>query len=114
MAGYTGPTRRSYATDLRLFAAWCREGSLSLFTVRRAHLVHDLKAAASRDLLVGGPNLAAQAVDAGLVDELQLFIWPVVLGGRRPALPTDIRADLALPDEHRFSNGVVQLGYRLV
>jgi len=76
--------------------------------------VLDLKAAASRDLLVGGPNLAAQALVAGLVDELQLFVWPVVLGGRKPALPTDMRADLELLDKHRFSNGVVQLRYRLV
>jgi dihydrofolate reductase len=77
-------------------------------------VVHDLKAAASRDLLVGGPNLAAQALVAGLVDELQLFVWPVVLGGRKPPLPTDMRAGLELLDEHRFSNGVVQLRYRLV
>ena len=76
--------------------------------------VRDLKAAASRDLLVGGPNLAAQALVAGLVDELALFVWPVVLGGRKPALPTDMRADLELLDKHRFSNGVVQLRYRLV
>jgi dihydrofolate reductase len=75
--------------------------------------VQDLKAAASRDLLVGGPNVAAQALVAGLVDELQLFVWPVVLGGRKAALPTDMRADLELLDEHRFSNGVVQLRYRL-
>jgi dihydrofolate reductase len=74
--------------------------------------VHDLKAAASRDLLVGGPNLAAQALAAGLVDEIQLFVWPVVLGGRNPALTTDTRADLDLVEEHRFSNGVVQLRYR--
>ncbi|MGD9704382.1 MAG: dihydrofolate reductase family protein [Acidimicrobiia bacterium] len=76
--------------------------------------VHDLKAATGRDLLVGGPNLAAQALVAGLVDELQLFVWPVVLGGRKPALPTEMRADLELLDEHRFINGVVQLRYRLV
>ncbi|HEX4864403.1 MAG TPA: dihydrofolate reductase family protein [Acidimicrobiales bacterium] len=74
---------------------------------------HDLKAAASRDLLVGGPNLAAQALVAGLVDELALFVWPVVLGGRNPALPTDVRADLELIDEHRFSSGVVHVRYRL-
>ncbi len=73
-----------------------------------------LKAAASRDLIVGGPNLAAQALAAGLVDELRLFVWPIVLGGRNPALPPDARADLELLDEHRFSNGVVQLRYRLV
>ena len=74
--------------------------------------VHDLKAAARSDLIVGGPNLAAQAVKAGLVDECHLFIWPVVLGGGKPALPTDTRADLALLDERRFSNGVVRLRYR--
>ena len=76
--------------------------------------VHELKAAASRDLIVGGPNLAAQALAAGLVDELRLFVWPVVLGGRKPALPSDTRADLDLLDEHRFSNGVVQLRYRVL
>ncbi len=75
--------------------------------------VHDLKAAASGELLVGGPNLAAQALDAGLVDELALFVWPVILGGRNPALPTDARADLELIDEHRFSSGAVHLRYRL-
>ncbi len=64
------------------------------------------------DLIVGGPNLAAQAFKAGLVDECQLFIWPVVLGGGKPALATDMRAELALLDERRFSNGVVHLRYR--
>ena len=76
--------------------------------------VHDLKAAAERDLLVGGPHLAAQALVAGLVDELQLFVWPVVLGGRKPAVPTGIRADLELLDEHRFANGVVHVRYRVL
>jgi dihydrofolate reductase len=76
--------------------------------------VRGLKATASRDLIVGGPNLAAQALGAGLVDELQLFVWPVVLGGRNPALPTDTRVDLELLDEHRFTNGVLQLQYRVL
>jgi dihydrofolate reductase len=75
--------------------------------------VHDLKAAASSDLIVGGPNLAAQAVNAGLVDECHLFVWPVLLGGGKPALSTDTRADLELLDERRFTNGVVYLRYRL-
>jgi dihydrofolate reductase len=74
--------------------------------------VHDLKAAARSDLLVGGPHLAAQAFKAELVDECQLLIWPVVLGGGNPALPADVRADLELLDERRFSNGVVGLRYR--
>jgi dihydrofolate reductase len=75
--------------------------------------VHDLKAAASRDLMVGGPNLAAQALEARLVDECHLFVWPVLLGGGKPALSTDTRADLELLDERRFTNGVVYLRYRL-
>jgi dihydrofolate reductase len=76
-------------------------------------VVRGLKAAAGRDLLVGGPNLAAQALAAGLVDELWLFVWPVVLGGRKPALPTGARVDLELVDEHRFGNGVLRLRYRV-
>ena len=74
--------------------------------------VRDLKTAASTDLIVGGPNLAAQALQAGLVEECHLFIWPVVLGGRKPALTTNRRAELELLDERRFSNGVVHLAYR--
>jgi dihydrofolate reductase len=75
--------------------------------------VRDLKAAAGRDLLVGGPKLAAQALAAGLVDEVALYVWPVVLGGRTPALPAGMRIDLELVDEHRFRSGVVHLRYRL-
>lgn len=75
--------------------------------------VHDLKAGARRDLLVGGPTLAAQALVAGLVDELALFVWPVVLGGRKPALPAGVRADLVLVDEHRCRSGAVHLRYRV-
>ncbi len=58
-------------------------------------------------------TLAAQALVAGLVDEVTLFVWPVVLGGRNPALQIDTRVDLELFDEHRFGNGVVQLRYRV-
>jgi dihydrofolate reductase len=75
--------------------------------------VDELKAASERDLLVGGPNLTAQALRAGLVDELALFVWPVVLGGRNPALPVDTHVDLELIDDHRFGNGVVRLRYRI-
>ena len=75
--------------------------------------VQQLKAAADADLLVGGPNLAAQALAAGLVDELLLFVWPVVLGGRNAALPSGARIELDLLDESRFRNGVVRLRYRV-
>jgi dihydrofolate reductase len=75
--------------------------------------VRDMKASATSDLTVGGANLAAQAFKAGLVDECRLFVWPVILGGGKPALPRRDRDDLELLDERRFSNGVVQLRYRI-
>lgn len=75
--------------------------------------VRDLKASSGTDLLVGGPTLAAQAFAAGLVDECQLFVWPFLLGGGRPALPTDVHADLELEDERRIGDGVVHLRYRV-
>jgi dihydrofolate reductase len=74
--------------------------------------VRDLKAAATSNVLVGGPHLAAQAFEAGLVDECHLLIWPVVLGGRNPALSAAGRAELEILDERRFGNGVVHLRYR--
>jgi dihydrofolate reductase len=74
--------------------------------------VRDLIASVTGDLLVGGPELAAEAFRAGLVDECQLLIWPIILGGRKPALPADTRIQLALLDERRFSNGVVYLRYQ--
>jgi dihydrofolate reductase len=77
-----------------------------------AAAVHDLKVAARSDLLVGGPHLAAQAFKAGLVDECQLLVWPMLVGGGKPGLPTGIRADLDLLDERRFGNGVVHVRYR--
>jgi dihydrofolate reductase len=74
--------------------------------------VRQLKAAAERDLTVGGPALAAQAITAGLVDEVHLFVWPVVLGGGKPFLPNRVRLQLELLDERRFGNGAVYLRYR--
>jgi dihydrofolate reductase len=73
--------------------------------------VRRLKDAADRDLSVGGPGLAQHAFAAGLVDEVRLFVFPVVIGGGKPGLPRDVRADLELLDERRFGNGVVHLRY---
>jgi dihydrofolate reductase len=75
--------------------------------------VKELKATAGGDLTVGGADLAAQAFQAGLVDECRLVILPVVLGGGKPGLPAGVRAELELLDERRFPNGVVHLHYRL-
>jgi dihydrofolate reductase len=73
--------------------------------------VRELKATSERDLLEGGPELAAQAIRAGLVDEYQLFLAPVVVGGGKRALPDGVRVDLELHDERRFASGFVFLRY---
>ena len=75
--------------------------------------IRQLKASAPRDLDVGGPGLAAHALGAGLVDEVHLFVVPILLGGGTAALPHGIRTTLELLDEHRFSRGTVYLRYRL-
>lgn len=75
--------------------------------------VRRLVAAAERDITVGGPGLAAHALRAGLVEELHLFLAPVVVGGGTRALPADVRLDLNLLGERRFGNGRVYLRYRV-
>jgi len=74
--------------------------------------VRQTKASAERDILVGGPDLAAQAIEAGLVDEWHLFVAPVVVGGGKQSLPDNVRQQLELLDERRFGNGMVYLYYR--
>jgi dihydrofolate reductase len=75
--------------------------------------IRQLKETAERDISIGGPALAAEAFRAGLVDELHLFLSPVVVGGGKPALPDGVRLQLALLDEGRFANGVAHLHYRV-
>jgi dihydrofolate reductase len=74
--------------------------------------VRRMKALAGRDLIVGGPELAAQAFKAGLVDECHLFVAPVVVGGGNRSLPENVRLKLELLDERRFGSGMVYLYYR--
>jgi dihydrofolate reductase len=74
--------------------------------------VREMKDSATSDLTVGGAHLAAHALKAGLVDECHLFIRPVLVGGGKPALPNDTRAELELLDDRRLGNGVVYLRYR--
>jgi dihydrofolate reductase len=75
--------------------------------------VRRLKKATARDVTVGGPGLAGQALAAGLVDECRLFLNPVVVGGGTRALPAGLHLELELLDERRFGNGVVYLRYRV-
>lgn len=73
--------------------------------------VRKLKAEADLDIAVAGPHLAAQAIRAGLVDEYHRFVGPAIVGGGNPFFPDDVRVNLELLDERRFSNGVVYLRY---
>jgi len=72
--------------------------------------VRRLKETTSGDLGIGGAELAAQAIEAGLVDEYHLFLVPVVVGAGKRAFP-EARVNLELVDERRFANGTVYLRY---
>jgi dihydrofolate reductase len=78
-----------------------------------ADTVRQMKETAERDIGVGGPELAAQAIRAGLFDELHLFVAPAVVGGGTRSLPDDVRLDLELLNERRFGSGMVHLHYRI-
>ena len=74
--------------------------------------VRQMKDRSQRDLGIGGPHLAAQAIKAGLVDEYHFLVNPIVVGGGTPSLPDQFRATLELQDVRRFGSGVVHLHYR--
>jgi dihydrofolate reductase len=82
------------------------EGDFDPESIRR------MKGLEGPDISVGGPDLAAQAIEAGLVDQCHLFLTPIVVGGGKRSLPNNIRLKLELLDERRFGNGVVHLHYR--
>jgi dihydrofolate reductase len=71
--------------------------------------VRHMKVGAGGDMSVEGPDLTAQAIKAGLVDEYHLFVAPIVVGGGKQSLPNNVRLKLELLDERRFGNGVVHL-----
>jgi dihydrofolate reductase len=74
--------------------------------------VRRLKAATDHELSISGPDLAGHAFAAGLVDEVHLFVHPIIVGGGKPGLPRGARAELALIDERRFDSGVVHVHHR--
>ena len=94
--------------------------TLELPRTARTRIAHDfdveairqLKSESDRELAVGGPELAAQAIAAGLVDDYHLYFVPVLVGAGKRALPGESRGDLELVDETRFRNGTVYLHYR--
>jgi dihydrofolate reductase len=73
--------------------------------------VRRLKADAEHDITVDGPELAAQAIRAGLVDEFQMIVCPVVVGSGKRFFPDGVRLDLELAEERRFRKGVIVLRY---
>jgi dihydrofolate reductase len=78
-----------------------------------AAAIKRLKGSSRSDIAIGGAELAGQAIVEGLVDEFQLLLGPVLVGGGKRALPTGVHAELELLDERRFRSGVVYLRYRL-
>jgi dihydrofolate reductase len=76
--------------------------------------IRKMKVTTSRDLMVGGANIAAHAFSARLIDECHLFICPSVVGRGKPSLPSELRAKLELLDERRFDNGVVYVRHRVI
>jgi dihydrofolate reductase len=76
--------------------------------------VRRLKQSSTSDLSVGGVDLAGQALAAGLVDECQVFLGPIAVGGGKPVFPLGVRVRLELLDEHRFSGGTVCLRYAVL
>jgi dihydrofolate reductase len=103
------------AADKVVYSTTLEEASTARTRIEREFdpdAVRRMKATAERDISIGGPTLAARAIAAGLVDELHLFVAPVVVGGGTRSLPDDVRWDLDLTDERRFGNGVIYLRYR--
>jgi dihydrofolate reductase len=105
------------AADKVVYSRTLTEASTARTRIEREFkpdAVRAMKTAAGRDLSIGGPGLAGQALQAGLVDELQLFLVPVLVGGGTRALPDGLRVGLELLDERRFASGVVYLHHRVV
>ena len=117
----TSPITRDFAEIWQAANKIVYSRTLEAISTRKTRIERDfdpvaigqLKAAAEHDILIGGPNLAAYAFRAGLVDECQLFLVPISVGSGKPSLPGDVRLELSLLDERRFSNGMVHLRYQV-
>lgn len=102
------------AADKVVYSTTLRDVVTRRTRIERAFAADDIRAltaSADRDLLVGGAELAGQALREGLVDEVHLYVTPVAVGGGKPALPPGVRLDLNLLDERRFGNGTVYLRF---
>jgi dihydrofolate reductase len=121
-AGADQPASRDFAEIWRAAEKIVYSRSLETVSSARTRIerefdpdaVRRLKQAAQADITIGGPELAGHALSHGLVDECDLFLGPVLVGGGKRALPDQVRAQLELLDERRFRNGVVHLRYRVL
>jgi dihydrofolate reductase len=119
LAGSDSPAMRDFAEIWQAADKVVYSTTLDAVTTERTRLerafdpatVHDLVVAATSDVSVGGPGLAAHALRAGIVDQVSLFLVPVAVGGGTAALPGGVRVDLDLLEERRLTSGVVYLRY---
>ena len=119
--GEQPPVARDFAEIWRAADKIVYSGTLQTVSSARTRIerefdpevVRQMKASAGHDITVGGPDLAAQALRAGLADECHLFITPIVVGGGKRFLPDDVRLKLELLEERRFEDGVVYLRCRI-
>jgi dihydrofolate reductase len=103
------------ATDKIVFSRTLQEPASARTRIEREldpDAIRQLKQAATADISIGGGEIAGQAIAAGLVDEIHLFMSPVLIGAGKRALPDNARVQLELLDERRFTNGVVHVHYR--
>ena len=114
------PLRRDFAEIWQAADKIVYSRTLEAVSTRKTQLaqmfdpeaVRQLKEVVEHDILIGGPELAAHALRAGLIDECHLFLIPILVGGGKSALPDNVRLELELLEERRFANGTVFLRYR--
>lgn len=105
------------AADKIVFSRTLRDVASARTTILRefeSHAIESLKQSSATDISIGGAELAAHAMRAGLVDECHLFLAPVIVGGGKPALPRNLNAQLQLRDQHAFDSGFVHLQYEVL
>jgi dihydrofolate reductase len=113
------PTMRDYAdiwksAEKIVFSKTLKEVSSANTRIEEQfdpHAIKALKEQSPKDISIGGPRVAAHALRAALVDEIHLFMSPVIVGAGNPALPADLRLDLELLGQRSFGNGVVHVHY---
>ena len=118
--GDQSPSMRDYARIWQAADKIVYSSTLEAVSTARTRIERDfdpgavrgIKASAGRDIIVGGPGLAAHAFKAGLVDECHLFVAPISVGGGKRSLPVGVRVKLELLDERRFEGGMVYFRYR--